>query len=116
MAAPGLRSVEDAGPPLVDPAVVELLGGDLVHVIEPEERRYNVGAFRVGGEPNQQPDIDVGHHLHIAQRHAVVKRDRDGLVWIRDVSRRTGCKTELLLEEDDTVDVAGWELLNLCQW
>ena len=38
---------------------------------------------------------------------------RDGLVWVRDVSRRNGCKTELLLEDDDTVDVAGWELLSL---
>ena len=40
MAAPGLRSVVDAGPPPVDPAVIELLGGGLVHIIEPEERRY----------------------------------------------------------------------------
>ena len=40
MAAPRLRSVVDAGPPPVDPAVIELLGGDLVHIIEPEERRY----------------------------------------------------------------------------
>ena len=79
--------MEDTGPPPIDPMVLELVGGGLVHVIEPESERYNVGAFRAGGEAKQQPDIDVGHHLHIAQRHAVIKRDRDGKVWVRDATQ-----------------------------
>ena len=85
----------------------------MTHVIEPSESRYNLGAFRVRGDPAQQPDISVGHHLHISQRHAVVKRDRDGLVWLRGVTRRNGCKTELLHEDKSTSEVDSWEILDL---
>ena len=55
----------------------------------------------------------MGHHLHISQRHAVIRRCRDGKVWVRSATQRTGCKTELLFDDGGTADVGGWEILNI---